>query len=175
MTLYIVLCDSDLNFVECTETTSSQAMEKFAFENVLSRCLEEKLEVATIVTDRSQSIKKLMKAKKDIDHQFDVWHFAKNVASKLRAGSKKKDQQPFLEWIPAIINHLRYCSRSCQRHPQPLREMLTSILYHICNQHTWTSAELFLKCSHKPLTEEDQKRKKWLKPGTYFLRFWLRK
>ena len=38
-----------------------------------------KLNIQQITTDRHIQIKKYMREEEDVDHQFDVWHFRKNV------------------------------------------------------------------------------------------------
>ena len=159
----------DFETTQCTDTSSSVAMEKYGFETVLDRVQGAELDVRTVVTDRNISVRKLMRSKPNIKHQFDVWHFAKNVAKHLRAAGKTKAKQPLLEWIPAIINHLWWWCRTCGGNSTLLREMWTSILYHICNRHSWTEGKVFCHCRHDPLTADEQRKKKWLKAGKYSL------
>ena len=155
----------DFQLTQCTETTSSVAMEKHGLEKVLQRT-EESFQAGTLVTDRSPSIKKAMRTHKNIEHQFDIWHYAKSIAGKIRGSCKRKDWMPLLEWLPAIIIHLWWCCRTCGGSAEMLLEKWDSILYHVTNRHTWTEGCLFLQCAHSPLTEEQQRRKKWLKPGS---------
>ncbi|XP_065180373.1 uncharacterized protein LOC135810903 [Sycon ciliatum] len=156
----------DYHLAMSTDTTSSVAMEKMGFVVTLDRCLEQGLKIATVVTDRSPSIKKEMRGRHSIKHQFDVWHYAKSVASKIRAGCRRKDQQALLEWLPAINNHLWYCARSCGGNAVLLREKWNSVLYHIVNRHSWTEGTLFTQCAHPPLSTDEQRQKKWLTPGS---------
>ena len=60
----------DFQVCQCTDTTSSVAMEKLGFETVLARCKAEGLKITTMVTDRSLSIKKFLRGEPDINHQF---------------------------------------------------------------------------------------------------------
>lgn len=64
--------------IKVTEATSSPAMETLGFRRCLERLLQAGVVVDTITTDRSPSIRKLMKETySDIQHQFDPWHVAK--------------------------------------------------------------------------------------------------
>ena len=154
----------DFQLTQCTETTSSVAMEKHGFETVLERT-KESLQIATVVTDRNTSIKKAMRSHRGIDHQFDVWHYAKSVASKIRNSCTRKDHKLLLEWLPSIINHLWWCCQTCDGSAEVLQEKWASILYHVTNRHSWTEGKHFLHCAHDPLTDEQHQCKKWLKQG----------
>ena len=66
-------------------TTSRVEMEKYGLEMTLDCCLESQIQVQTVVTYRSPFIKKAMQSCHGIAHQFDAWHYATNVGSKLRA------------------------------------------------------------------------------------------
>ena len=156
---------ADFEVVQSTETTSSVAMEKLGFCRTLDRC-KQSLQVGVIVTDRSLSIKATMRDQyPDVCHQFDVWHFAKNVGSKLRSACRTKSQAPLLDWIPAIIGHLWWCCQTCGGNAQMLRERWMSLLYHVCNMHAWTEGEVFNKCAHAELSDDDDRAIKWLKAG----------
>ena len=45
---------------------------------------------------------------------FDVWHFAKNIKTKLRALKKHKNYEAIGDWIQAAGNHLWYCANNCR-------------------------------------------------------------
>uniref|UniRef100_A0A8C5BMA9 THAP-type domain-containing protein n=1 Tax=Gadus morhua TaxID=8049 RepID=A0A8C5BMA9_GADMO len=60
------------------QATSSPAMETLGFRRGLDRLLQAGVRVDVITTDRSPSIRKLMRETySDIQHQFDPWHVAK--------------------------------------------------------------------------------------------------
>ena len=68
-------------------------MEKEGFIRCVDDLLNLDVPIKAISTDRHPSIKKLMRTKdeyKEIVHQFDPWHVAKNILKKVMAASKKK-------------------------------------------------------------------------------------
>ena len=72
-------------------------MEKFAFVKVLDRLKNENIQIEMLTKDRHSQITNHMRdEEKNIDHQFDVWNFFKNIKQKLNTVSKK-----------AICNDLR--------------------------------------------------------------------
>ncbi|XP_065195097.1 uncharacterized protein LOC135826412 [Sycon ciliatum] len=138
-------------------------MEKAGFIRVLDRC-KEALAVDVVVTDRSPSIKATIRDQyPGICHQFDVWHFAKNVASKLRSACHRKSHAPLLAWIPAIISHFWWCCSNCDGSADLLKERWQSVLYHVCNTHAWTGGQLCSTCAHSALSSEDERAIKWIK------------
>ena len=150
----------DFELVQCTETTSSVAMEKTGFQRALTRILSA-LKVATIVTDRSRQITALMRSYQ-ISHQYDVWHFAKSIAKKIRKAGRTKANAILLEWLPAISNHIWWSAKTCEGDKELLREKWTSLLYHVVNRHSWAGAVKFKRCAHPRLTRAQQKKKKWI-------------
>lgn len=69
-------------FTKVSETTSLPAMEKLGFQRCLDRLLEAGVRVDVVTTDRSPSIRKLMREQySDIQHQFDPWHVVKGKLS----------------------------------------------------------------------------------------------
>ena len=68
-----------LCFLQVTEASSSVAMEALGFERALNTLLDVGLQVEVVATDRSPSVRKMMREQyPDITHQFDVWHTAKD-------------------------------------------------------------------------------------------------
>ena len=63
-----------------SESPSSVAMEQIGFERGLERLRHLGVDISVIATDRSPSIKKLMRDKYQgvIRHEFDPWHVAKS-------------------------------------------------------------------------------------------------
>lgn len=37
---------------------------------------------------------------------------------------------------------------------------------HIVNKHEWSVASVYHQCAHEELSEEDERTKQWLKPGS---------
>ena len=67
-----------LCFLQVTEASSSVAMEALGFERALNTLLDVGLQVEVVATDRSPSVRKMMREQyPDIDHKFDLWHTAK--------------------------------------------------------------------------------------------------
>ena len=81
----------DLETVQVTQTTSSNAMEKFACKKLLKRLKEAEIQISVFCTDRHPGIQKLMTdTYPDIIHQYDMWHMSKSVSKKLVQKAKKK-------------------------------------------------------------------------------------
>lgn len=63
-----------------TEASSSVAMEAVGFRRGLNYLLERGVEVEVATTDRSPSIRKIMREDyKEIHHEFDIWHVVKGI------------------------------------------------------------------------------------------------
>ncbi|KAJ8017870.1 hypothetical protein HOLleu_44466 [Holothuria leucospilota] len=88
---------------------------------------------------------------KDVKHNFDVFHLAKNISSKLRKIAKKKDNEDIECWIESINNHVWWCSRNCEKDPSMLVEMWMSLTHHIAASiHFMTTTDLL--CSRNVAT-----------------------
>ncbi|KAJ8031245.1 hypothetical protein HOLleu_27918 [Holothuria leucospilota] len=88
-------------------------MEKVGFRTCLNRVREKCIKVEMVATDWHAGIRKVMRSEyPDIDHDFDVFNFAKSIKKKLlakakkMARAKKKDVEDLSRWIQAISNHL---------------------------------------------------------------------
>lgn len=149
--------------VQVTETTSSGAMETVALRRGLDHLLDNGLHVEVLATDRSTSVKKIMREEyEEIDHQFDIWHTAKNIQSKLIAKSKKRGCAALKPWIRSVRNHLWYSTAKAGGNVKTLKSTWNSILHHIIDEHTWTEGGTEHSCHHPPLTDEDREKKMWL-------------
>ena len=130
----------------------------------LKRCLnnlsDHGVEIASLATDRHPSVRKTMEDDyTEIRHEYDLWHIVKNIKKRLLA-SKKEELTP---WVNAIANHLWYCASACEGNAILMKEMWTSILHHIKNQHTWTGgAELYKECNHPSYEENAIRTTPWL-------------
>ena len=107
-------------------------MEKMGFEKALKSLKGEGIIPEQITTDRYVQIRKHLKEEEsNITHQFDVWHFAKNIKKKLLAASKKSSCKILEKWIKSIGNHIWWYFATCERDAQMLREKWISVLFHI--------------------------------------------
>ena len=157
----------DFKIVSVSEVANSNCMDKKGFVDTLSNVEANGINVDVISTDRHPQIKKEMRVNHpNIDHQFDPWHVAKSVSKKLSAASKKSDCSDLAPWIPSIVNHLWWSAESCGKDPEVLKEKWLSVIHHVTNRHEWPGNRHFHKCEHGRLTTEQQRRKKWLKPGS---------
>ena len=157
----------DFKVVSVSEVANSNQMEKKGFVDTLGHVEANGVKVAVISTDRHPQIKKEMRVNHgDISHAFDPWHLAKSVSKKLSAASKKSGCSDLAPWIPSIVNHLWWCAETCGKDPDVLREKWLSVIHHVTNRHEWPGNRHFHRCEHEQLTPEQQRKKKWLKPGS---------
>lgn len=155
-----------MSMTQVTEAGNSNNMEKMGFIKVLNE-LKEKIEIKQITTDRHKQVRKYLREhEKEIDHQFDLWHFCKNIRKKLLAAAKKKPCALLNDWIKSICNHLWWCCASCEGDETLLREKWTSILFHVQNKHKWSSCTKFHKCTHPIINKKDERNKNWLIPDS---------
>jgi hypothetical protein len=118
-----LIIDQQLISIADDKVDSSVAMEKEALERSLDFIISSGLKIHTLATDRHTGVQSLMKQNyPEINHQFDVWHFAKNITKKLRRKSQKKEATELIPWIRCINNHLYYSSQTCCGDPQLLKE-----------------------------------------------------
>lgn len=135
----------------------------------LERCLEKMngcgLIIDILATDRHPQIASFMrKTHPEINHQYDVWHMAKNIAKKLAKKAKVASCRDLTRWIPSITNHLWWSAATCSCDPILLKEKWTSIIHHIVNIHSWTGNEKFHRCAHPDHREPTKKL--WLQVGS---------
>ncbi|XP_072022164.1 uncharacterized protein [Amphiura filiformis] len=155
----------DMEVVQKTEVTSSNAMEKEGCRRLLDR-LEGEMLIDVLATDRHLGIQKMMREDYDyINHQYDVWHLAKSVAKKLRQKAQKRDCGELMDWIPAIKTHLWWAAASCGGDAEEMLERWMSTTHHCTNNHNWGFGK-FKKCEHDQLSAQEEEEVKWLKPGS---------
>ncbi|XP_078029026.1 uncharacterized protein LOC144465065 [Epinephelus lanceolatus] len=148
--------------VEASEASSSVAMEAMGFKRGLNYLLHMGVDVGVITTDRSPSIRKIMREDySDIHHEFDPWHVHKSVMKKLVAASNKKDNQDLRPWLKSVSNHLYWSCSSANGDPEKCLQRWRSLLHHICGVHRWEEDGVEHVCHHPAMTEEQQ-RKNWL-------------
>ena len=155
----------DMETVQVSEVTSSNALEKEGCRRVLNR-IEQELPVNVLATDRHLGIQKMMRLEYDfVQHQYDVWHLAKSVAKKLRQKAKKKGCEQLMQWIPAIKTHLWWCAATCEGDAQNMLERWLSVTHHVTNSHDWGYGT-FSCCAHTALDEDELDAIKWLEAGS---------
>lgn len=153
----------DFHISHCKMAGNSAAMELQGLKNVLRRLEDQKIKVSSLTTDRHKQVRSFLKReRKDINHQFDVWHIGRNIKKKLTKIVKKKSCIDLQPWIKSIINHFWWCCASCEGDLNDLKESWLSILYHITDRHRWKVGKAFKKCKHPKLSKEERSRKPFL-------------
>ncbi|XP_051971034.1 uncharacterized protein LOC127635204 isoform X2 [Xyrauchen texanus] len=149
--------------VQDTEASSSIAMEPIGFKRGLSRLVEQGIQIDVVTTDRSPSIRKIMRVDyPDMHHEFDICLVVKGLYKKLLSVSRYKDNHKLQPWIKCICNHLWYSCATCGGDPDDLTQKWKSILYHICGEHSWIEDGRQRRCLHNDLSPDQQRRKRWL-------------
>ena len=105
----------------------------------MRQCLDSLLacdvQILSIATDRHRGVGALMKQEYLFnEHQFDVWHLAKNVKKLMQKGKQKHSEQ-LLPWIQSISNHLWWSAKTCNGDAQLLTDKW------VCNAHEWVGNE----------------------------------
>ena len=99
---------------QVTEAGNFNRMEKMGFKKALKSLKDEGIISEQITTDRHVQIRKYLKEEEPkITHQFDVWHFTKNIKKKLLAASKKSSCKILEKWIKSIGNHFWWSCSTC--------------------------------------------------------------
>ena len=156
-----------MSVVQVTEAKNSNRMEKLAFTRALEDLERNCIEVIQVTTDRHVQIRKFMREeRRDISHQFDVWHVSKNIKTKLLAASRKNSCKIIAKWIKSISNHFWWACSTSHGDEGLLREKWTSILFHIQDKHQWTGYSKFHKCDHEPIVKSPNRKKQWIKPDS---------
>jgi hypothetical protein len=149
-----LIVDQQLVSLNEDKVESSVAMEKIALERSLDFVLASGLNIDTLATDRHIGVQSLMKNKyPEINHQFDVWHFAKNITKRLHLKAQNKNATELMPWIHSVSNHLYWCSQSCGGDPILLKEKWSSCLHHIVNRHHW-DGDRMSQCEHETVNDK---------------------
>ena len=123
--------------------------------------------VKQLTTDRHMQFRKYLKENEPrIAHQFDAWHFSKNIKSKLIAAGKKFSCTALHKLTKSIINHFCWACVTSEGNEQLLREKWVSVLFHVQNKNIWTTGDLFSKSEDPELTKKQIKSKEWLSPNS---------
>ena len=71
---------------------NSSRMEKAGLIDVLDKVKSLGVTVRSLTTDRHPQVSKYMlEERKDVKHQYDIWHFTKNIKKALLKAAKKKN------------------------------------------------------------------------------------
>ena len=112
--------------------------------------------IDTLTTDRHVQVRAFLKKEcPQIVHQFDLWHFGKSLKKKLTAAAKKKTNAELSPWIKSIVNHLWWCSATCDGDATVSREKWKSIQYHITDRHEWQGNQHYHRCQHGVLNKDE--------------------
>ena len=87
-----------MSLIQVSEVDNSNQMEKKGFMKRLP-IFKDKTVTHTQITMREKE--------PGINHQFDVWHFVKNIKKKLINASQKASCNILSKWVKSIGNHLR--------------------------------------------------------------------
>lgn len=158
-------------------TEYSSKMEPLAAKICLTRLRKRKVEVRVCTTDRSSSLKTMMRSINSlrvargltpIKHSFDVWHFIKSVMKDLFLASKLKKGRHIGLWMPSVKNMLWYSIAECKGDADLLREMVLSIPQHCSGVHVFPDNRHFQRCLHGDLPEGDEKH--WIPKDSFAMR-----
>ncbi|OCT64444.1 hypothetical protein XELAEV_18045545mg, partial [Xenopus laevis] len=144
----------DFQVVQKSKTSQKQdlAKEQLAYEICLDRLLKDNYVVEAIATDQHSAIEELMCQKySPIIHKYDVGFYAQKVKRQLVSASKKRKCSQISKWIPAIILHFEWSSKTSQGNVSLFREKWQSLLMHITNHHEWGGSVVCHACDHKAL------------------------
>ncbi|XP_073725194.1 uncharacterized protein [Misgurnus anguillicaudatus] len=152
--------------LQVTEASSSVAMESQGCRRGLNHLIfNEGLDIDLITTDRAPSVLKIMREEFHmIHHEFDTWHVAKGIKKKLLALANKKENRELQGWLRSILNHFWFSCSSCGGSAEELKRRWTSVLHHICGEHTWEQDGRKWACFHPALHPDEQRTKRWLHP-----------
>ncbi|XP_053545105.1 uncharacterized protein LOC128636062 [Bombina bombina] len=157
----------DFHNAQASETSSMMAVESKAFRRCVNNIFNDGLKVYLIATDNHTRIKKVMAEEyKDIRHQFEIWHYTRNLRRKLILIANKRSNKAITPWISTVLNQLWVASAVCEGDANSLREEWNTITYHVTNQHTWEGGTIKRGCHHDDLSKEEEKKCPWLVKGT---------
>ena len=83
---------------------SSVATEKDGCRDVLRELLDHGVDIEVFATDRNSQVISLLKEDDfhHINHQFDVFHLAKNISERLTVKAKKCGCEELGEWVKSV-------------------------------------------------------------------------
>ena len=150
--------------LQTTQGKGSAPLELKCFKDCLEELSEVGFSVDVVATDRNMQIAKWVREEKpELTHRYDLWHFVKNILSKLRPLASQKGCKIMLDWMRPIANHLYWCSENCGGDAEKLVQMWKSVLEHITNRHTFKKEfPKYPKCAHAKFSKKVSREKKWI-------------
>ncbi|OCT68879.1 uncharacterized protein LOC108699297 [Xenopus laevis] len=143
---------------------SHVALKKKTLRECLSDLKAKNLEIKSVCTDTNPDIKPILKEDcRNVEHRYSIFHICRSLKKKLLKASKKKNCADIGPWIEPIINHLCWSAKTCNGDKSVFKEKWKSLLYHVCNIHSWQSGNTYKKCSHNDVTLENCNLRMWLK------------
>ncbi|KAJ8885635.1 hypothetical protein PR048_011833 [Dryococelus australis] len=119
-------------------------LERAACENIMKKFVsKENCDVKLLLSDRHKGIRYALETRfPNIENEFDVWHFSKSLAKKIKALDKKHPE--IQAWKASII------------------DKFISILHHTKNEHKWLENGEYKSCERTEPSEDERKTKLWL-------------
>ena len=106
------------SLTQVSEAGNSNQMEKMGFEKSLRLLKNQGIIPEQITTDCHIQIRKhLIDQELGIIHQFDMWHFIKNIKKNLLAACKKSSCKIIEKWIKLIGNYFWWACATCEGDP----------------------------------------------------------
>ena len=134
-------------------TGGSSSMEVFALKSLLNFLHRAGVRIATLVTDRSTSVRAMMETDFPfILHQFDPWHLVKSIKNNLIKATKLKSCASLKPWKDSIVRMLWWSLDTSKGDPQLAQQKFLSIPRHVANDHSFPTMTLFPKCAHGIIT-----------------------
>ncbi|XP_028418570.1 uncharacterized protein LOC114544015 isoform X1 [Dendronephthya gigantea] len=158
-----------MNVVDVREAAGkSNNMERIGFERGMDTLLASPIVMKEVVTDGHIEIAALMKREekyKEVTHQNDVWHGAKNIAKKITTAAKSKDNADLTLWAPSIRNHFWCCSKTCANDSKNLKVRFTLKYYWFFADLTLWAPSIrnhFWYCSKTCANDSKNLKDKWI-------------
>ena len=79
--------------VHRSQVPNSNHLEPEGLKLCLKQMQKDKIKIPILATDRHLMVGKILSTKKDINHQFDVWHLVKSLLKKLWSKAKLKENE----------------------------------------------------------------------------------
>ena len=145
------------------QVNCSSQMEVNACQRLIEELLSSGLDIAVFASDRSTSVRKMMKIKfPRIKHQFDPWHWVTKIKKRLHKSFKLVSCRNLKAWNKSIVNMIWYSLGSSIRNAPLARQKILSIFQHVSNVHSFPSMILFSKCLHDEILDI----RPWIIPGS---------
>ena len=112
-----------MSLIQVSEADNSNQMEKKGFIKTLQMFKDKNITPTQITTDHHAQIHKFLREEEsDINHQFAIWHFVKNIKKKLISTSQKASCKILSKWVMSIGNHLRWACATSEGDAELFRE-----------------------------------------------------